>query len=91
MIFKSVILGFGEVVSFLVIIYLSKYFEYISRLVYYMDIAWKNIILLNIKEFWVFIYTTCIPLYMNVKSKSWNDLSNPLILCIGELSGRELK
>lgn len=39
MIFKSVTLGFGEVVSFLVIIYLSKYFEYISPLVYYMDIA----------------------------------------------------
>ena len=39
MVFKSVILGFGEIVSFLAIICLSRYFEYISHLIYDMDIT----------------------------------------------------
>lgn len=48
----------------------------------------KEYILLNIKEFGVFIYTMLLRI---VKCKSWDDLFNPLMLCIGELSCGELK
>lgn len=45
----------------------------------------KGYNLLNIKELWVFSNIRI------VKSKSRDDLSNPLILCVRELRGRELK
>lgn len=44
--------------------------------------------LLNIKDLQVFLHVVLLRI---VKSKSWNDLSNVLILCIRELRGRELK